>query len=249
MVWVPVAAWTIWMIQWMIADEIEVITGILCIAAGLALGAYTMMSKDAATRPYFVIAAVSMLVVFPLIRSTLEKRALVSLDHELMERAYDQLGSYPTHLGAKLRIAKALYARGYYRQAITLAEKALENTPKRLAEDEYRLVREWRKDSPEFAPLKWMGCSNCGCNNSPTDFFCMHCARPLWLQVAKGAAFANETANTLLLAWLGGVVGLIGIPLTANYVTPQLKTPVVVGILIVATTLVLFAFRRSRTTA
>lgn len=249
MVWVPVAAWTVWMIQWMISDEIEVLTGLLCITAGLVLGAYTMISKDASMRPYFVIAAFSMLVVFPWIRAALNKRETVNLDHEMMERAYEQLGSNPTHLGAKLRIAKGLYLRGFYRQAITLAEKALENTPKRLAEDEYRTVRDWRRDSPEFVPLKWMSCGHCGCNNAPTDFFCNHCARPIWLLVARKSVFSSETANTLLLAWLGGVIGLIGIPLTATYVTPELKTPVVVGILIVAATFVLSAVRRSRSTA
>jgi hypothetical protein len=237
------------MIQWMIADEIDIVTGILCIFAGLGLGAYTMMSKDPVTRPYFVIAALSMLVLFPWIRNLLEKRALVNLDYETMERAYETLGLYPTHLGAKLKIAKGLYTRGHYRQAITLAEKALENTPKRLAEDEYRLVRDWRKDNPEFEPLKWMACQACGCNNSPTDFFCAHCAKPLWMVVARHGAFSSETANTLLLAWLGGVVGLVGIPLTSTYVPAELKTPVVVGILIVAATFVFGALRRSRMTA
>lgn len=249
MVWVPIAAWTVCMIQWMIGDEVDVITGILCIAVGLVLGAYTMMSKDPVTRPYFVLAALSMLVLFPWVRSLLEKRSLANLEVEMLERAYENLGMHPTHLGAKLRIARALYARGLYRQAITLAEKSLENTPKRLAEEEFRMVREWRRDSPDFAPLKWMSCQSCHCNNAPTDFFCGHCARPLWISVAKHGAFSPETANTLLLIWIGGVFGLIGIPMAAAYVPAQLKAPVVVGILIVVATFVFGAVRRSRMTA
>lgn len=249
LVWIPIAAWTVCMIQWMIADEIDILTGVLCIAVGLALGAYTMMSKDPTTRPYFVIAAISMLVLFPWIRNLLEKRALLHLDYESMERAYETLGLHPTHLGAKIKIARTLYSRGHYRQAITLAEKSLENTPKRLAEDEFRMIRTWRQSNPEFEPLKWMACSSCGSNNSPTDFFCARCAKPLWIVVAKHGAFSSDTANTLLLVWLGGVVGLVGIPLTSAYVPTQLKTPVVVGILIVAATFVIGALRRSRTTA
>lgn len=249
MVWVPVAAWTVSMIHWMIGDEIDVITGILCIFAGLGLGAYTMMSKDPATRPYFVLAAFSMLVLFPWLRNILDKRSLANLEYEQMERAYETLGMQPTHLGAKLRIARTLYSRGNYRQAITLAEKALEGTPPRLADEEYRMIRDWRRDSPEFAPLKWMNCQQCGCANSPTDFFCAHCARPLWIVVARHGAFTSETANTLLLVWLGCVIGLVGIPVTAAYVPPQLRAPVVVGILIVVATFVFGALRRARMTA
>lgn len=249
MVWVPVAAWVVTMIHYMIGDEIDVITGILCILVGLILGAYTMMSKDPVTRPYFVLAALSMLIIFPWFRGMMEKRELRNIEIEAIERAYENLGKYPTHLGAKIRIARGLYQRGFTREAITLAEKALENTPKRLAEDEHRQLREWKMDVPPFEPLRWMNCPHCSCNNAPSEFFCAHCGRPLWEAVAKQTAFSSESLNLLLLLWLAGIVGLVGIPLASAYVSPQLKVVAVVGILIAVAAIALFALRRYRTTA
>lgn len=249
MVWVPVAAWTVTMIHYMIGDEIDVVTGIICIALGLILGAYTMISKDPVTRPYFVVAALSMLILYPWFRNMLDKRELHALEVEMIERAYENLGKYPTHLGAKLRIAKGLYQRGHAREAITLAEKALEKTPKRLAEEEHRLLREWKRDTPPFAPLQGTSCPHCNRPNPATEFFCLNCARPLWIVAAKNAAFAPQTLNTLLLIWFAGVLGLIGIPVVSKYVSPELKVVALVGILIAVAAIVLFAVRRHRMTA
>lgn len=249
MVWVPVAAWTVSMIHWMLGDEVDVITGILCICFGLGLGAYTMMSHDPHTRPFFVLAALSMLVLFPALRHYKDNRELVALDFDQMERAYETLGLYPNHLGAKIKIARSLHKRKLESHAITLAEHVLAETPKNLAEEEFRMLREWKRDLPSFAPLKWQGCPHCGCNNAPTDFFCAHCARPIWIVIARRGAFGSEMANMLLTLWMASVIGLVGIPLAAYSLPPQLRTFTVVGILIIVAALAFHAIRRYRTRA
>ena len=111
------------------------------------------------------------------------------------------------------------------------------------------MLREWKRDTPIFEPLRWQSCAHCGCSNAPTEFFCAHCGRPLWEVAARNGAFGKDTLNLLLLLWLAAVIGLVGIPLTAAYVSPQLKLPVVVGILVAVTAIATFAWRRYRTTA
>ncbi|MEQ1936349.1 MAG: tetratricopeptide repeat protein, partial [Fimbriimonadaceae bacterium] len=143
MVWLPVGIWTISMIQWMITGDVDPLVGILSIGIGLVLGGYTMMTKDTHLRPYFVIAAMSMVIFYPILNKLKNDRENSNLDLEIMERAYEQLGSNPKHLGAQFRIARTLQMKGHLEEAVALLRRTTEGLPKRLIEPEVRTLRQW----------------------------------------------------------------------------------------------------------
>jgi hypothetical protein len=246
MVWLPVGIWTISMIQWMIAGEVEPLVGIISIGIGLALGGYTMMTKDTHLRPYFVIGALSMVVIYPFLNKAKNDHDNNQLDFEIMERAYEQLGTNPKHLGAQFKIARALQSRGHTLEAVTLLKKATEGIQKRIIEPEMRTLRQWEAELAMRSPdsRKAVQCPFCSRTTPMDQFFCAICGRPVWYPIAKNAPFGPNVTSKLLMIWTGSVMGLIGIPIVATSFPPNLRAPGIVGILMLFTLTAWLAFRR-----
>ncbi|MEQ1823838.1 MAG: hypothetical protein ABL949_15125 [Fimbriimonadaceae bacterium] len=234
------------MIQWMIAGEVDALFGLLAIGVGLVLGGYTMMTKDAHLRPYFVVGAMSMVVFYPFLNRAKDQHETNQLEFEIMEKAYEQLGTNPKHLGAQFKVARTLQSKGHILEAVTLLRKATEGMERRLIEPEMRTLRQWETELAMRPPdtRKSVVCPFCNRTTPMDQFFCAVCGRPVWYPIAKSAAFAPNVTSKLLMIWTGAMMGLIGIPIVATTFPPNLRLAGIVGILMLFTLTAWLAFRR-----
>src|SRR5206468_2445505 len=92
--------------------EVDPLFGLGSIALAAALGAIALISPNPIVAPIVLVGTTLIVIAFPGVRALLHKRALGQIDIDLMERAYESLKERPDNIGAKLRIAKSLHARG-----------------------------------------------------------------------------------------------------------------------------------------
>ena len=105
-------------------------------AVALALGYLTMNPPRPEFSPWIALATAAPVVSYPFVSNGMRKRALVQIDVEDVERAYDALGPQPKNPALKFRLAKALYNRGIVDAALAIAEPALKELPRRHYKDE-----------------------------------------------------------------------------------------------------------------
>ena len=232
LIWIPVCIAVMTLIGWIIQAEIDATAGFLGIALSLGIGAVAFISHDPATAPSLLLAAISMLVLFPVGRALREKRDMALLDVELMERAYENLAKNPNDVGAKLKIAKTLQRRGNIGNAVEVAEAALKGMPADLFQEEYRMIAMWKR-SGLFQILPVV-CVTCLAKNKGGSVFCYRCGAPVMLHFAKGHWVHPTLMRRLLLGWMACVIPIIGIPVAATNLPPAKSGPIVVVLLCAA---------------
>lgn len=242
LVWVPIAIWVYSLISWAIMGEIDALFGVIGAFLGIVLGVAVMLQPKPEYQPYLVIAAFTLVIVFPYLRSIMQRRELAMIEIESIERAYEQLGERPDGFGPKIRIARLIHKRGLRGHAIILAEEALKPFPRSFVEDDLRQVKSWKAQSTP-SDYRTLSCVECGKENPPGTLFCSRCHAPILLAYARGAWSGRRTARRLLAAWVASMAGLVGIPLVATSMSPLIGG-IVVGLLVCGScALVYLAFR------
>jgi len=232
LIWVPVCIAVMTLIGWIIQAEIDATAGALGIALSVGIGAVAFISPDPATAPSLLLAAISMLVLFPVGRSFREKREMALLDLEQMERAYEMLAKNQNDVGAKLKIAKMLQRRGNTGNAVEVAEAALKGMPHDLFTEELRMIAMWKRTG--FFHTLPVVCVTCLARNQGGSVFCYRCGAPVMLHFAKGQWVHPALMRRLLLGWMACVIPIIGIPVAATNLPPAKSGPIVVVLLCVA---------------
>lgn len=85
--WVPLLLWISALVQWIIANEIELLSGLLGIGAGLGLGIVAMSPPIPALQPLAFLTIWGTVALFPFVRAGLNQRELRGVDLHAMERA------------------------------------------------------------------------------------------------------------------------------------------------------------------
>jgi hypothetical protein len=242
--WAAIAVWVVSLIGWMVQGEVDVLFGFVGIAVAFVLGYFSFMPPMEILRPYTAISVVGTVIVFPFLRQALNQRALVALDVEAMENAYEMLLQRPDNHLQRFKLARLMYDRGHVEPALAVAAEALSNMPEKLFTDEHRMMGRWRRQNPQANLAKPVGCIDCGHQNPPQAIRCERCGQPHLLEIARGRWVGRQFAKKLIAGWAAGILGLAGMPL-ASQLPPIPAILTMVAIMVVSVVVIWMAFRAS----
>lgn len=242
-VWVPVAIWVVSLIHWAIQGDVDIVSALVGICVGLALGLTAITAKEPYMPPLILAGTLVTTIAFPMVRSALNKRALAQIDIEAVEKAYDQLRLQPGNAAAKFKLAKTIYNKGMPAHALAIAEDAIQSMPEAIFPEENKIIKTWRHyriPSNQHGPL---ACMECGVYNQPGMTHCQRCRAPFLLDHARGAWVGRSLARKFVAAWVAIMVALVGIPYAAGSLPSAVSIPVIVGLMGLAIFVIAFTFR------
>jgi len=236
LIWIPVIIGVVAMVGWVIQGEVDAIFGVTAILVLLTIGGMAMVTTNQKIAPYLLAGACSAVILFPIARSQSDKRALIKLDLEKLEKAYEDLKINPRNIGARFRVAKILHSRGLVDQAIVLAEESLKGAPRGVFEEEMQTLKGWKRH-PIAQPVPGVTCLACGQKNKAGTAFCKGCGGPVLLYYAKGLWINPHSLRKVLLIWLAIMLPLVGMPI-AKETLDSTKT-VIISVLLLSISAVL----------
>lgn len=240
--WIAIGVWVVSMIGWMIQGDIDALFGFPAIGVAFVLGYFSFMPPVEVLRPFTAIATVLTVIVFPFLRQALNQRALVAIDIEAMENAYDMLRLKPDNHMQRFKLGRLLYDRGQVEAGMAVASEALQSMPENLFTDEHRMLARWRRQNPNANLATTINCIDCGRPNPASAIHCVHCGQPHLLDMARGRWVGRQFARKLIAGWVAGIIALAGIP-AASQLPPAAAIAVIVAIMIGALAFVWIAFR------
>lgn len=227
LVWVPVGVWVLSLIGWSVQGEIEPFFGLFGAALALGLGFATTYAPDPVISPFLFLALLGSVIMFPFLRSAVQKRALVAIDVEQLEGAFDMLQFKPDNVSARMRFAEILYRRGLPGHAIAIAGEVLPGMPPSIFRSEHQMVALWRQMAADPAYHRPVPCPKCGAKSALNQITCEKCKAPHLVMYAKGAWLGGMSARKLLAGWAVGLLLLVAIPFTARQ--PELSQATALG--------------------
>lgn len=242
--WIAIAIWVMSLIGWMIQGDIDPLFGLPGIAVAFILGYFSFMPPSEVLRPFTAVATILTVVIFPFLRRTLNERALLAIDVEAMENAYDMLRLKPENHMIRFKLAKLLYERGHIESGLAVGADALRSMPENLFTDEHRIYGRWKRQNPQANLSRTIPCIDCGHPNPPSAITCERCGQPYLLDMARGRWVGRQFAKKLIAAWIAGILALAGIPL-ASLLPPAAAITVIVLIMAGAVVMIWLAFRDS----
>lgn len=242
-VWIPVAIWVISLINWMITAEIDTISGLFGICLALLVGFFAVSPPHPSLAPVFVLVAIVTVAVAPVTRAAMNKAALQSIEVEAIERAYEMLSTKPDNFGAKIRLARALWAKGIRSHAVAIADGALRNAPEQMFAEEHRMLRQWRQAEDDAPGVQRIRCIECGVPNVPGGMFCSRCGAPFLLDYAQGKFMKSGVIQRVTAGWIAAVAALVAIPSVAVAFSPIVSIIVIPLLVFVGGYLLYAAFR------
>jgi len=234
LVWIPIGAWVIAMVQWMVIGDIDPMFGCGSIFVAFVLGALTVHPPDPRLSPVFFSGVVITVITFPAIQRSLQRREMARIDIEKIEDLYENLRFRPDNYSAVFRLSEILWHRGFHGHAVGLATSVLPKMDPELFREEHQAVDRWRHQlGANFFP-KPVRCLQCGLMNQPGSHLCERCQAPYLLLSARTAWLGPSIGRRILGAWIVAIVILVGIPATS-----QMQLPIPVIILLVLAELAL----------
>ena len=241
-VWVPLLLWISALVGWTIANEIEVVSGILGIAVGFALGICCLHPPTPILQPIAYATVWLTLPIFPIARAAMNRRELRGVDVHALERAYDALGQRPREVLARFRVASASWTLGMTGHAIRIAEGCLAEMDPKLFAEEHMIVRRWHREGPSAEAFVDYVCMDCGGACPPGKTHCPTCGAPFLLDRVRGRAFGGALGRKLVAAWIAGAGALAGV-VWALTLPPAAAIGAIVAVLGLAFLVVFLAFR------
>ncbi len=244
-VWIPVAIWVVGLVNWMIQGEIDVVFGFIGIGIAVALGYTTLNPPNPAMAPLLAMAALVTIIAFPILRRSLNTKALVAIDVEKMEDAYEMLAMKPDNHITRFKLGKIMYEMGQFGPGMAIAAVALQSMPDRVFSDEHRMYARWKRLHPHLEGDQTVVCVDCGFANPPSAITCERCGTKHLIDVARGRWIGKDFAKKLIAGWGAGVAALVGIPL-ASQLPPVAAVVVILALMAGAILLLWNAFRAGR---
>ena len=215
-VWVPIAVWVISMVHWMVTAEIETPFGLVAIGVAIGLGVVTASPPAPWLSPLIFTAVMVTVVVFPFVRTAVNRHALAAIDIEQLEKHYEALRMRPDNAGAMIKMAELLYIRGFPAYAVAIGERALVNLPVNLFRAEHQMVSAWKMQGASAPKGRLFPCLHCGFGNDPSEINCQQCGYPYVVEMAKGKWLGTGSGRKLIAVWIGLVIAFVGIPASAS---------------------------------
>ncbi len=210
--WVPLLLWISVLVQWMISNEIEIISGIAGIGVGLGLGIIAMSPPAPFLQPLAFLTIWVTVALFPFVRHALMQRELKGVDVHAMERAYEVLGQRPRDVMGRFRLAQTAWTLGMTGHAMRIAEECLQELDPKVFMEEHVIVRRWHRHQPTADMFVDYSCMDCHGACPPGKTHCPTCGAPFLLDRAKGKVFNKGTFRKIVAAWIAGIAALAGIP-------------------------------------
>ena len=213
---VPVVIWVWSVVHWLVMSEMDVLLGVVGIMVALLLGMVAMMPPEPVHSPIALGGIVGMMIVFPIAKRQLDRRAIIEIEVEQIEKAYKVLSERPESASALFRLADCLYGRGLVGPAVELGERALAGMPKNVFPDENRAVHRWRHAASDASLFRPLPCLECGHSNPCDVAFCGSCGASYLAAYARGKWLGSALVRRLVASWAAAVVSLLGLPLTVS---------------------------------
>jgi ribosomal protein L40E len=240
---IPVAIWTVSMVGWMITGEVEPLFGIAAIGTGIMVGLFAFVAPVPGMEPYFLLAALGMVIFYPLVRAGLTKRELVQVDIDGMRRCYEMLEERPNAFASQFKLARLCWERGLPHPAVALAEQAIAHMPVQHFRDEHRALASWKASLMHQQPAQPIPCLECNTDNPPGVIHCQRCRHRFLLDAAQGKYVGKSAGRKLIAGWISLTSLLLLVPLTLSALPPLAALMVVVMICLACAGLLVFAFR------
>jgi ribosomal protein L40E len=238
-VWIPVAAWAIATVYWVVEGEVDLGVGALSLYAAFAVGYFAVLPPEPWVGPLLMFVAWVFVLLYPFVRAAIARANHAAFDAERIEAAYETLKSRPDNLVGLLRLGRSLRDVGMTGHAIRILESALAGLPAAAIQEEQALLRSLRHEStPEsFRPLP---CLRCGAENAPGLLYCERCGAPFLLdQARRRSVLAGPLVRRLVAGSAAVVVLAVGIPGSAA-VLPPVWAAVTIGIHLVVAAFVAY---------
>ncbi|RYG35038.1 hypothetical protein EON81_13865 [bacterium] len=249
LIWLPITVWVISLVQWMIAGETDVITGIPGIFVALGMGAVAITTNEMHLRAGLFVAVLLMVCMYPSVRQAMIGRELKAIDLDALKSSYQALEAKPDNAVAKLALAKKAYALGYLASAIGIAEEALNQLPKGVFEGDAKMVKRWKeyaqRDPRAATPPP---CPKCGQTNPASFTHCGRCGSAFLLERSKLRFGPSAQGRKLLSAWIAMVAALVGVP-AASGLPPALAIVTIIALVALVIAVLVYAFRSGEATA
>lgn len=222
LIWIPVAAWSVALVQWAIGGEISFLQWLLGMYVVVGLGILAIAPKDPRLAPLSFAAMVGGTVAFPFVRAAIHARERRGVELDVIRKAYTALGQRPQDGLARLRLAEGLYDLGHAVAALAVAETALHGLDKTLFSAEHRRAAGWRAALTQHPrPTPRAVCGRCRAATHLGEPFCPDCGEPWLLRMIGGTMTEGSAAGRKVFsAWLGMLAVVVAVP-----VTPTLPWP------------------------
>jgi len=242
-IWIPIGIWVLALVQWAVQGDVDVLSALAGILVGIGLGGTALLAREPYMAPLILIAVIITMAAFPMVRSSLNKRALDQIDVEAIERAYEVLGQRPGNAPAIFKLARTIYNKGMAGHAVALAEVAIQQMPEAIFPEENKILKTWRHYGAAKGPALPLNCLECGVPNNPGTTHCQRCGGPFLLQHARGAWVGKSLARKFVAAWVTIMVALVGIPFAAGALPAAASIPVIIGLMVLAILVLAATFR------
>lgn len=219
LIWIPLVVWMVSLIHWMIQGDMDGATGFMgLIIAGL-MGYFSFAPPYPWIPPVFFGIVCVITMFYPSYKNFLDKRALLKIDIEQMEKAYDQLKDRQDNIGARVKLARLLFPRGLGGHSIVMVEQALAIMPVGLFEEEQKQVDQWKRQLGNPKVYRAIPCLECGIPNEAGRIYCKRCNAPYLLDHAKGRFLGPNLARSFLAVCGVAVMVILGIPWSMHHIT------------------------------
>lgn len=241
-VWLPLMLWITALVHWMVAGEIEIISGFVGVGVGIGLGLITLQPPVPIAQPIAYITVYATIALFPFVRAGMTRRELKAIDLQALERAYAVLGERPRDVMARFRVAQAAWIMGMPGHALRLGEACLEEMPRNVFGDEHAIVRGWRRVALPPDAFEPYTCLDCHAPVQPGRTHCARCGAPYLLERAQGKTSPKTAGRKMVAAWVAAAAALGGIP-SATALPPVAALVAILMILGLAGLVIFLAFR------
>ncbi|MDR3687828.1 MAG: hypothetical protein P4L46_00515 [Fimbriimonas sp.] len=240
--WLPLSVWIMACVHWMIGGDIDGLTGFGGIAVALGLGYEAINPPVPQLAPMTVIAVFITVVMFPFVRSAMDKKALRNIDIDELVKAYNSLSMRPDNVLAKIKIARVLWDLGVCGHAIRIVESQLPHMPPRFFGEDIHMLKRWHMMKLEARFFSPISCTECQTSNEAGLVYCRQCGSAFLIDFVKGRVIGTRLGKKLIASWTALVAILIGIP-AAEAMPPVASIPAILAMMVVAVLIVYFAFR------
>jgi len=216
LIWIPITIMVISLVHWLVAGEVDVISGLAGIWFCIWLGFVALKPPDPVYSPLVFVVAIATCIAYPFVRQGMIHREHRKIEVTELKRAYDSLAQRRDNPIAMFRIATQLHTLGFPGHALKIAESALSRMPMATFRHEHMKVKSWqavRIDPNHFSPLP---CPDCGAANDPGNVFCQQCQKPFLLNRLRGGFFRGGNGKKVLAIWGALVTLCLVLPLTSS---------------------------------
>ncbi len=209
------------MIGWAIMGEVD--TGFALISVLVVIGlAYIAVRPPEAWMSYAASGSVvGLVILYPIIRSSLVKRAMFQIDLERLERLHEQVRMQPNNHSASFKIAEAIYNHGYYAHGFALAKALTTSMPAGIYDEERKMYTNWQRHWGGEPSPRSIACLSCGTFNGPGSFRCPKCGADYILNSMRGVFHESSWIWKLSSVFFLALIGIFGIPIIQHSGLPR----------------------------